>query len=274
MDPIKGNGIPNQPGFPRFAAGAAALVLLACRLGALPPTPSLTPPPATHAASTPTVFPTETELPSPTPGALATETPGPKILFTEAFDDDTTCFKLHSLDPMVELGIREGAYHVRVEGDGAIDLPCMGGYDDFAMGFDFAFAEAGEQSLVGFAYRSYVGTAYNIYLNGLAEFCWDHSDFNTEAFRILAGCWLQLPDVVTSGTTLRVAVVAAQERMAVFIDGFLLAAVSDAANDYGSFGYFVLNNGDGATEIVLDNILIRELVDDDLEVFRDDQTGY
>ena len=257
----------------RFAIGAA-LLLLACRLsspaaGEQVPT-STSPPPAL----TPTVFPTETALPSPTPAPAATETPGPKILFSEAFEDDLTCFKLHSLDPMVELGIRNGAYHVRVEGDGGIQLPCMGGYDDFAMGFDIAFAEAGEQSLVGFTFRSYVGTGYNIYFTGLAEFCWDHADFNTETFRVLAGCWLQLPEVVTSGATLRLAVIAADDRMAVFIDGFLLAVVSDTSNDYGSFGYFVLNNGDGATEIVLDNILIRELVESDLEIFREEETGY
>jgi hypothetical protein len=62
--------------------------------------------------------------------------------------------------------------------------------------------------------------------------------------------------------------------MAVFIDGFLVAAISDSTNDYGAIGFFVLNNGAGATEFVIDNILIREPVESDLEVFREDQTGF
>jgi hypothetical protein len=252
---------------PRTAI-AISLIFLACRLGS--------PAPAAPLPPTPTVFPTETEAALPTATALpvSTETPGPKILFSEAFDDETTCFRLHTFEPGVELAIENGAYHVRVEGDSGINLPCMGGYGDFALGFDFAFAETSADSLVGFTYRSYVGSAYTIYLSGLAEFCWDHADYNTEAFRVLAGCWLQLPEIVTSGDTLRMAVVAAQERMAVFIDGFLVAAISDSTNDYGSIGFFVLNNGAGATEFVIDNILIRELVESDLEVFREDQTGF
>ncbi|HUF37049.1 MAG TPA: hypothetical protein VMN57_00875 [Anaerolineales bacterium] len=257
-----------------FTAGL--LIILACRQAG-PGTPM---PAATAAAletttgPTPTVFPSETAGPPTPTGPVATETPEPKILFRETFDDDLTCFKLHSLEPGIELAIRDGAYRVRVDGDTAINLPCRGGYDDFVMSFDLAFAEAGPQSLVGFAFRSYVGTSYNIYFTGSAEFCWDHADFRAEAFRILAGCWLQLPDIVTSGETLRLSVVAAQERMAILIDGFLLAAVTDTANDYGSFGFFVLNDGPGVTEIVIDNILIRELIDNDLEFFREDQTGF
>lgn len=256
---------------PNRAALAIAVLLLACRLGA-PAQPTQIPASPTPAAS-PTPFPSETPFPAPSPTPASTDAPAPKILFTERFEDETTCFRMHSLEPGIELGIEDGAYRVRVEGDSGVDLPCMGGYGDFALAFDFSFAAAGEDSLVGFTFRSFVGTSYNIYLNGQAEFCWDHADFNAEEFRILAGCWLQLPEYVTSGETLHIEVVAARERMAVLIDDFLLAAVSDSSNDYGSFGYFVLNNGPGATEIVLDNIVIRELVEEDLEFFREDVTG-
>lgn len=256
----------------RIPAAAAALALLACRLSSPAPAQPTPLPPSPTPAASPTPFPTEAPPPAPSPTPPATAA-APKVLFTERFDDETTCFRMHSFEPGVELGIEDGAYHVRVEGDSGVDLPCMGGYDDFVLNFSIAFAEAGEFSLVGFTYRAYVGTSYNIYLTGFAEFCWDHADFNTEEFRTLAGCWAQLPEYVTSGVKLHVSLIAAQDRMAVLFDGNLLAAISDATNDYGSFGFFVLNNGPGATEIVLDDIVIRELVEEDLEFFREDVTG-
>lgn len=222
-------------------------------------------------APSPTAEPTA--LPTPTaPPPTATTAP-PKTLFLESFDDDITCFRIRSLDPGIELSLKDEAYHIRVSGDNWFTSQCRGGYRDFVLEYDVTLAEGSLHSIVGLMFRLYVGSSYNVYLSGSNEFCWDHYDFDADRFRELAGCWVRLPHQFDIARTLRVRIVAYQDQMAVYLNEEAVAVAYDDSLDYGTFGFFVGNAGAGATEAVIDNIVIREIRPPDLEIFRGSQTG-
>lgn len=209
----------------------------------------------------------------PEPEQLPTEAP-PTVLFRENFDSLTTCFNLRSNDEGASLGIEAGAYRMRVEGMNGFDSRCTDSFDNFVLEFDLTMLEGGAHSLFGLMFRIDLGSSYNIYFSAEDDFCWDYFDLDQNRYTELAGCWGRLPAGFIPGETVRIQVIASGENMALRIDEEVITTIYDRSGDDGTFGFFVINNGPGTTEIQIDNIQIRELTLQDIGVFRPDQTGF
>ncbi len=210
--------------------------------------------------------------PTPTSTIFPTQKP-PKILYEERFEDNVTCFKLNSLNKDIKVGIENEAYSVIVEGNNSLATQCIGGYDNFVMEYDVQVVKGDAHSIVGLQYRNYLRSSYNIYISGSNVLCWDYYNSETNSFRNLAGCWARLPEGLNIHDTFHVRLVVAAEKMAIIINDELVTTVYDRALNYGTFGFFIANNGPGTTEVIIDNILIRELQREDSDVFEVDQIG-
>lgn len=248
-------------------------LLSACQTAAQPDT--ATPPPApTGASAAPRLQPKPTAaLVQPEADPFPTEAP-PEILFRENFDNRTTCFNLPDLDEGASLGIEAGAYRMRVEGANGFDTRCTGSFDNFVLEFDLAVLEGGVHSLFGLMFRIDLGSSYNIYFSAEDDYCWDYFDLDQNRYTELAGCWGELPAGFTPGEAARIQVIASGENMALVINEEMITTIYDLSGADGAFGFFVINNGLGSTEIQIDNILVRELTIHDVGFFRLDQTGF
>ena len=216
--------------------------------------------------------PTPTSPPASTPLVFPTPVP-PKTLYEERFDDGTTCFRTKSLEEGVEIGIEDERYILQLEGDKGFSTNCHGGFDNFVMDFEVQMVAGDRHSIFGLTYRTYLESAYTIYFTGANEICWDYYDAETNVFRNLVGCWAKLPHFIDIREPLRIRLIAAKEDMAIVINDALIAIVADGSNDYGRFGFYVGNKSPAQTRILIDNILIREIQMEDINVFRSEQTG-
>jgi hypothetical protein len=255
----------------------ALFAVLACRtLTPATPTPaptalpSATPTPSPTA--TPTLLPSAIPSPSPTLTPTITPTPEPKLLYSEIFEDETTCFNLHTFQDGVELGIEDGAYFIRVAGaDNGFNTICTPGFHDFYMELDLTITEGGEHSVAAVYFRQFTNSSYTFYLTGDHFYCLDYYDFASETGEALAGCWR--PTFLPNRQPIHVTIAAWGGNIALLLNGELMALTEHFANDYGRFGLIVFNTGEGITEARFDNIIIRELAPADLEIFTLGESG-
>lgn len=257
---------------------ALSLSLLACTVsGQADPEPTATVQAATATVQAATATPLPSPFPSdtptrPAPTAFPTFAP-PKTLYEERFEDDVTCFKMKSLDKGIELGIEDEAYFIKVDSNASLSTQCRGGYSDFVLEYDVRLNEGDVHSIVGLRFRTNAGSSYNVYITGRNDLCWDFYNAEEDSFRNLAGCWGRLPDGMDIHDNFRIRLIAAGNRMAILINGELVATASDRAVGSGTFGFFVANSGPGFMEVIIDNILIRELNEEDIDVFEPEQIG-
>ncbi len=254
-------------------------LLLACRIARPPAIPATTVPLPT---ATSTASPTATALPSapvptasptlvstPTPTATAT----PKILFQEIFDDELICFNLYNEPDGVKLAIGNGQYLISVGGEeNGYYTECKAGFNNFVLEFDTTLQQGNDASLIGIYFRIYTGSTYILWLGGDNTYCLDYYNSDTEEYELIFNCWPATG--LDYADTIHVKIVAYGDQIAIHLNDQLAALTFHPSEPYGRLGFSVYNGDPGTrTEILFDNIIVRELSPADLQVFLGEENG-
>ena len=228
----------------------------------LTPTHTVTP------TTTPSPTFTLTPSPSPSPSGTATETP-PLVLFEERFKDELTCFRLHSLDEGIDFSIIKSEYHVSVSKPQTwVDSACDGNYEDFVLEFELHFLKKDDDSYAGVYTNAIFDDSFIFHISVDSYYCITHYDYALEETFYFTGsarnCWVALPDGIDLSQPLNIRVVSALHALAFSINDVLVHVLLDLDTNRGRFGLLVYNHQAPLTEVVFDDIIVRQASPEDL----------